>query len=273
MKMFKLMAVGLVVGLPGVAMADEVPDVRVALYNSWGNGNGGEFEGHLYTPTGALTPLGGVAATGTYFQSGQGPGLGLFESFCLERQETYTPGTVYTAQIRDYAQADLSGVNNSVYVNGANSYYGADSSGRDALDARTAYLYTNFILHTLSTAYSYGDGVNLGSTAQRMLDAEALQVAIWYIEDEYTSSEWTNLNAGLKARAQLFINEANYAVTHGWSGLGNVRVLNLYHSSVRTDYQSQLIMIPLPPGTGMAGTGLACMAGFGFIQRRRRSRS
>jgi hypothetical protein len=58
-----------------------------------------------------------------------------------------------------------------------------------------------------------------------------------------------------------------------WSGFGNVRILNLYTvNSPRTEYQDQLIMIPLPPGTGMAGTGLACMAGVGIVQRRRRQR-
>jgi hypothetical protein len=57
-----------------------------------------------------------------------------------------------------------------------------------------------------------------------------------------------------------------------WTNIGNVRVLVVYHNSFRQEHQDQLIAIPLPPGTGMAGTGLACMAGVGFIQRRRRQR-
>jgi len=51
-----------------------------------------------------------------------------------------------------------------------------------------------------------------------------------------------------------------------------VREANLIDG--RTGNSTALVaVIPLPPGSGMADTGLACMAGAGLVQRRRRLRA
>jgi hypothetical protein len=62
---------------------------------------------------------------------------------------------------------------------------------------------------------------------------------------------------------------ANDAVAAGWQTLGNVRVMNLYDRYSNLNKQSQLIMIPLPPGSGLATAGIACLLGSGWVRGRR----
>jgi hypothetical protein len=134
---------------------------------------------------------------------------------------------------------------NAAYAGGANG--GFD----DPLDARTAYLYHHFINRTLLTPYDYLVDAN------RQLDADAMQKAIWFIEQDDATP--------LIGKALDFYNEANTAVNTGaWTGLGDVRVLQLYTlNGVRTDYQDQLVIIPAPAAVALLGTAIA-------VPRRRR---
>jgi hypothetical protein len=121
----------------------------------------------------------------------------------------------------------------------------------------TAYLYDHFINRTLTTPYDYVNEAN------RINDADAMQTAIWFIEQETSDP--------LTGKALAFFQEAQNAVNSGaWKGLGNVRILNIYTNSARVDYQDILIEtasspVPLPSGVSLAGVGFA-----GLLAKRRR---
>ena len=138
------------------------------------------------------------------------------------------------------------------YFNPGSSYYAVINTATDGscffgksdpLDSRSAYLYTQFI-----------SGNPLFQNEQQ------LQQAIWYIEQESNKS---NAYVGL----------ANDAVSSGlWSGIGNVRILNLYKYYDGKCYwgrvQDQLISISTVPAPGallLAGIGTVLV---GWLRRR-----
>lgn len=238
--------------LAGSAMAAPVFVGNIDFNDSYGSNTvaGGEFYAHVSNWTGG-TP----AATGSNFQFGQLAGPGNFETFCLEKFEDLLlsgapNGLPYRADANTETIADGQPYNS-----------GGLGGAHDALDARTAYLYAHFINRNLVSGYDYGNG------AQRTSDADDLQRAMWFIEQEDATA--------LTGKALAYYNEANAAVVSGqWNGLGNVRVLNIYTvnlQGVRTEYQDVLYMttvIPLPTGAAMAGLGLGGLA----VVRRRRTR-
>jgi hypothetical protein len=74
---------------------------------------------------------------------------------------------------------------------------------------------------------------------------------MWFIEQESATP--------LLGKSLLFYTEANTAVTTGlWTGLGDVRVLNLYtlDGNVRTNYQDVLVMVPAPSALALMGVGV-----------------
>ena len=227
--------------LASTAAADPVFVGFIRTADSYGSIGGGEFR--------AIPGAGwsiNARSTGTAFQHGVSAGDGLFETFCLEKFETLP------FDITNY-KADL----NTETVSQAAPYAGGNYGGfNDALDPRTAYLYHHFLGGTLTTPYDYANEGN------RIDDANALQTAIWFIEQEDDTA--------LTGKALDLYNEANAAVTSGaWVGIGNVRILNIYTNTARVDWQDvlvELIQIPLPTSAAMAGVGLA---GFGLIRRRR----
>ncbi|HYE61172.1 MAG TPA: hypothetical protein VD997_04180 [Phycisphaerales bacterium] len=201
---------------------------------------GGEFR--VETVNFHFTP----AATGTMFKWGLAPAPGLFESFCLEKFEDQVYHTLLSA---DLSTSTTAGSAAYAGVGG-----GALGGAADALDPRTAYLYSHFIHQTLLTPYDYAVEAN------RHLDADELQKAIWFIEEEDATA--------LTGKALLFFNEAQAAVSSGaWTGLGDVRVLNLYtfENGARVDWQDQLVVIPAPAGAAVIGAGLLSLT-----RRRRR---
>jgi hypothetical protein len=106
--------------------------------------------------------------------------------------------------------------------------------------------------HTLTTGYDY---TNSGI---RTADADALQTAIWHIEQEDDGSALTGL-------ALAYWTEANNAVTSGnWVGIGNVRILNMFDENGGS-HQDQLVMIPLPGAVGLGSMGLVAVG----VRRRR----
>ncbi len=214
---------------------------RVAGYYS---GGGGEF-----TLTPGLT-LDNLVTTGT---ASDIPG-GSWQSFCLEKNEYVTfPGDYY-ADINTFAT--LGG------VGGIDGQEGPGGASSDSLDDRTAYLYENFRNGTLLTTYAYG--------GSRSSDAGALQDAMWYIEGEISS---------ISGDAVTFYNEAVEATEIGtlydgsatdglvtWTGLGNVRVLNMWGDTARTQFKQDLmVLVPMP---GAALLGVIGLAGIGWIKRR-----
>jgi hypothetical protein len=227
----------------GAAVATPVFVGHINFADSYGSTGGGEFR--AWGQADATGPLVNPGRTGTAFQFGVAAAPGMFETFCVERFENLP------YEITDY-KADI----NTETTAQASAYAGGNHGGyNDALDARTAYLYTHFINHNLTTPYDYLNEAN------RIDDANALQTAIWFIEQE----DATPLNG----KALALFNEANNAViSNAWSGLGDVRILNIYTNTARADYQDVLIMtsIPLPTGALMAGAGLL---GVGVIRRRK----
>lgn len=165
----------------------------------------------------------------------------LFRTFCLQVNEylDFSPIGFKVVDISDHAQG----------------------YSDDPLDARTAYLYTQFRNGTLSN-YNYTP-----SSAAHVASADALQKAFWAIEGETGSAT---------GQALTWINEAAAAISGGaWSGLGNVRVLNIewtFRSEGQfpegTPAQDVLTIVPEP-----ASFTVWCvlgMAGLAAWRRRRR---
>lgn len=161
------------------------------------------------------------------------------QTFCLERNETIQFSVNYTITIDTAAiQGGVSGGN------------------PDPLDARTAYLFSNYHHGTLSAALS---SMYSGSTFDMAdsSDNTALQNAIWKIEGEISTT--------LSGKAlKLF----NLATANHNNTLLEVRVMNLWQGS--TPRQSQLTMVPEPSSLTLAGMGLACVLGR-FARKRRRA--
>jgi hypothetical protein len=213
---------------------------KIKLYDSYGNTGGGEFNAKI------------------------GPGYSQidFVTFCIEYNEHFYPGQEMLVQAVT-TQAVMGGNGNGTPSNAPLVYgtpAGSIAAGTpDVLDPRTAYLFTKFTAQTLS-GYDFG---NTGSA--RVMDANSLQRAIWYIENEATyGSSIFPLN---DYQAVLWFNEANDAVNSGeWTGVGNVRVLNLLRPDTSGNFtiqaQDQLYMVPVPePGTlGCVAAGLLALA-------------
>ncbi len=221
-------------GLSGTAEAGTITLTADASSYSGTNG-GGEFRVTQFTGSEIGTPA---------MASGVGVAGGLFQTFCLETNESLSFSTALDWSVASYANAG-----------------GFSGGPNDPLDARTAYLYSHFWNGTLSD-YDYTTGT--GRTAS----ATALQLAIWRLEGEIQPGSLTTAYAG-NVQAQAWVAEATSAFNDGsWTTIGNVRVLNLTENGANR--QSLLVMVPLPPA---AWLGLALLGGIGATQLVRRRRS
>jgi hypothetical protein len=144
-----------------------------------------------------------------------------FQTFCVEHNELFRPGNTYSFVI------------NTGAVQGGVG--GQTSPGFDPLDERTAYLYYNFRYGTLA-GYDY-------TPSGRQASAAALQQAIWFIEGEGGTNN-------------AFVALAEAAIANSlWSGIGDVRVLNLSNGEF-PNAQDQLTIIPTPGAIALGSLGL-----------------
>jgi len=210
---------------------------------------------------GAQTVSAADIVAGNFIKLNNGPGSGpggefiasfldnsgSFSTFCLEKNEYFSYGQ--TLKVQAVNTAAVSG--------------GIGGGNPDPLSYQSAWLYTQFRGGTLS---SYG-GANIAN------DADSLQNAFWFFENEITSLG-SGLSAAELTQAQTWVNQANAAVTGGWNSIGNVRVLNLLRQDSSGNYtvqaQDQLYLttpVPEPEIYAMMGLGLGLM---GFVARRRK---
>lgn len=216
-------------------VAAEAAQVKF-LTDSHGTTGGGEF---VFEVTSG--PL-GLAAQGTRFTT-----------FCVEYNEHVSPGATYTAVL------------NTGAVKGGVS--GQTTNNFDPLSPKTAFLFTQFALGTLS-------GYNFNGGSLQAASANALQAAIWVLEDEFASvNNVPNTTSAERTLATTFINLANAS---GWNTLGDVRVMNLFSgTNNQNHHQDQLVHIPGPtptpgivvpvPAAGVAG--LMLLGGLGIKRR------
>jgi hypothetical protein len=202
------------------------PQIKFTSVNAWGGSSGGgpfEVEAIGFAPAGL--GLHGAAA-------------GRFITFCVETNEYIQDGKTYDV------------VTNTSAISG-----GSGGPSPDPLDSRTAFLYTMFMNGTLDTLESSFTYLNAAS-------GEALQDAIWSLEDEISSPSSGSLAGKLIALAQSNVDSGS------WTGIGNVRILNLTRNGEKA--QDQLVMlptpIPLPSAAGLAAVGLGLVS----VRRRRR---
>ncbi len=169
---------------------------------------------------------------------------GSFLTFCMEYREDLdlNGGTVYDYDITDFA-----------------TFNGQGGGFQDPLDARTAFIYQNFRDGEIRNI--------LGDQGLSDTDmANAIQIAIWDVEEEGVDfsfhAAYANSVALIAAAQDAIDNQT-------WSGIGNVRVMNVWvqglNGTEQGARQDTLIIIPLPTTAALAGLGL-----FGLATIRRR---
>lgn len=177
-----------------------------------------------------------------------------FQSFCIETAETiYEPMEIWVSE----GNAAGTGF-------GSHAWKGGTGLGDD-LDAETAYLYTQFATGQLD-GYNYGSGGY--AELSRSETAGALQRLIWYIEGE-GGSDFGEAYYGISLnddQRDLIEDWGEAFVNSGWTGIGDVRVLQTYKTYFFKNggecfelKQDQLYLTPVPGAVllGVLGLGVA----------------
>jgi len=206
--------------------------------SSSGHTGGGEWGINSISSTSGFAPP--SAASGVTYSGNT------FQTFCLERNETLSPGT-YNWTLSSAAH---------------NGGVGGATNNTDPICAATAYLYGLFYSGQLTNFGGFSYNYNFGSN--RTASAGELQDALWLLEDELTSSQINHSTAGW-AWAQAALSAVGSS-----TDIGNVRVLTLTDST--GNHQDVLVMVPLP-SAALLGFGLMSAVGVVGILRRRKSHS
>jgi hypothetical protein len=127
---------------------------------------------------------------------------------------------------------------NQQYRVGSVTNYADDASGNDPISSQTAWLYTQVRSGTLA-------GYSHTQTA-----ANALQTAIWYFENEISLTT-------SQVSSNAFIQAAKGA---NFSGIGNVRVVNLFAQNGQKAQDQLILQVPGPAALTLIGPGLLALA-------------
>lgn len=215
--------------LAAPAMADLTQTMKV--YDSYGSTRGGEF----------LATYSGL----DFVPVSLGESQGKFETFCIEKDETiHFNRTYYVEYTQDGAKRG-----------------GVAGGNPDPLDNQTAYLYRQFITGELD-GYIYD--VSGGSGGRRQ-SANALQMAIWYLENELTNPH-AGLNAFEKGLVDQFLADA---ANHANDPIGTVGVLNLFGNANGTKFHQDQLVMKQVPAPGAAAMGMIGLGLIGWTKRRR----
>lgn len=199
---------------PGLALPVAVGD-WISAYDGPGTTGGGEFKINL------------TDKNGNVFASD------VFRTFCLEANEYFN----YFGQ-----PLKIDGINTYAQSGGV----GGAVNGRDYLAAETAWLYYQFTTESLA-------GYDYYNASERVKDANSLQYALWFLENE--------INSTSDLQALSWIAAAEKAVDAGWVNDGKVFVMNMVklNSDGRfSNAQDWLVAqaVPEPAAMFVFGSGL-----------------
>lgn len=293
MTKFPAIAIALAAGTAGALASDAVPNgtatggansaptsantsiiTHLALDGRIHQGIGGEFRLRAENPNlDATAGYTGGTRLETNFFAAQTTGSD-FNSFCLEINEITRPNTDYYAQV------------NTDAVNGGAGNNGQSINGGDTLSNATKWLFFNFANGGLNSTgagdlYTYGltgsETLANGESYSRSDAAQAMQLAIWLLEDEVTESSGEIVRAdngdtlvasdNVVSLAFLLRDSGNQFGGNGFDGMDRIVALNMRRggpNGAESQDMLGIILIPLPHASGLA------MAGLGLIAIRRR---
>ena len=171
-------------------------------------------------------------------------------SFCVERNEYINfTSDFYVESITNYAN---------------NGGVGGGVDGRDYVDARSAWLYYNFRMESLA---NYVHGSITDHSAGRATSANALQNALWFLEEEQTSAGVGQDYVDAANAEWTAFNTATDYVGNMQAAIDSIRIMNIRWNDETGDYaQSQMFMVPEP-----GSMAIWSLLGLGCVVLRRRS--